>query len=77
MPAFRFDDAKPFDANWDAFMAEMRSLDPDMAALLEANKGAVAAIVRHGERDSGSRSRFNAAIAVALDKLVASANGAS
>ncbi len=71
MPAFRFQEDKSFDTNWSAFMAEMNTLDPQLATILAANKDKLAAIVTQGDRDTRARGDFNSAIATALDALVA------
>jgi hypothetical protein len=74
MPAFRFEEEKSFDANWSAFMAEMNTLDPQLATILAANKEKLAAIVAQGDRDTRARGDFNTAVAAALDSLVAEQN---
>lgn len=77
MPAFQFDESKTFDNNWSAFMAELQTIDAEMAGILAANKEKLAAIVRQGQRDGGARSRFNAEIVKALDALVPQSQAAS
>ncbi len=52
-------------------MAEMNTLDPQLATILAANKDKLAAIVTQGDRDTRARGDFNSAIATALDALVA------
>jgi hypothetical protein len=77
MPAFRFDESKTFDANWSAFMAELQTIDAEMAGILAVNKDKLATIVRQGQRDGGARSKFNAEIAKALDALIAQSQTAT
>lgn len=71
MPAFNFDDSKALDDNWDSFIEEMKSVDPDMAGILAANRDKLAAIVRQGTRNTNARSAFNAEVVKALDALIA------
>ena len=71
MPAFNFADSKGFDDNWDSFIEELKSVDIDMASILAANKGKLAAIVRQGTRSTSARSAFNAEVVKALDALLA------
>jgi hypothetical protein len=77
MPAFRFQEDKSLDANWTAFMAEMQSVDPQLAAILAANKDKLIAVVTQGNRDARARGEFNAAIASALDAIVTAENAGS
>ena len=67
---FRFDDAKSFSENCDAFISSIEKIDAEMAAILRDNWDALVAIVREGERSSRARSHFNAAVASALDSAV-------
>ena len=67
---FSFDENKPFDANFDAFLNHMKSVDAEMAEILRANATKLAAIVRNGDRNAQARADFNALIATALDRLV-------
>ena len=71
MPAFNFDDSKALDDNWDSFIEEMKSVDPDMAGILAANRDKLAAIVRQGTRNTNARSDFNSEGVKALDALIA------
>ena len=70
MPEFRFSEADSFEANWQAFLAELDGVDPDMASILRANKDNLAAIVRQGNRDTHARNDFNANVRAALDALL-------
>lgn len=70
MPDFIFNDNNRFAENYAAFLEDVKSIDPEMAGLLEANWGKLLAIVCDGERDSGARAAFNDAIAAALDDLL-------
>jgi hypothetical protein len=74
MPAFRFDGTGTFEENWSALMAELQSLDADMAAILAANKERLAAIVRQGQRNTNARASFNAEVVTALDALLAASS---
>lgn len=67
---FRFDEAKSFSENCDAFLSSLESIDAGMAAILRDNWGVLVAIVQEGERDSKTRGEFNAKVAMALDSLV-------
>lgn len=71
MPVFRFQKTNSFDANWEAFLAEMDQHDSDMADILRANQDTLAAIVRQGDRDAQERARFNASVLEALNSLLA------
>ncbi len=68
---FIFGDGKRFANNCAAFLESVEEIDPEMAALLEANWGKLLAVVCAGERDSKARTTFNEAIAAALDDLLA------
>ena len=67
---FIFGDSKRFADNCAAFLESLEEIDPEMAALLEANWGKLLAVVCDGERDSKARTTFNEAIAAALDDLL-------
>lgn len=67
---FIFDDSKRFADNCAAFLESVKEIDPEMAALLEANWCKLLAVVCDGERDSKARTTFNEAIAAALDDLL-------
>lgn len=71
MADFRFDDAKSFAENCDAFLTTLEAIDAEMASILRDNWDALVAVVREGERDSKARGEFNASIATALDTFVA------
>src|SRR5688500_9816941 len=51
VPGFQFDERQSFVANVKAFLAEMETVDPQMATILRANFVTLATIVRRGERD--------------------------
>ena len=72
MPGFGFGETDSFEENWEAFLAEMESVDADMAGILRANKDKLAAIVRQGHRDAHARADFNAGVMEALDGLLTS-----
>ncbi len=57
--AFPFDASKSFDDNFEALLGELEAVDKDMAAILRANAGALAKVVRDGERDSNVFRRAN------------------
>ncbi len=67
---FRFDEAKSFSENCDAFVSSLESIDAGMAAILRDNWEALVAIVQQGERDSKGRGELNMKIAMALDSVV-------
>ncbi|WP_180966752.1 hypothetical protein [Cohaesibacter celericrescens] len=48
----------------------MKDIDPEMAAILEANWDKLLAVVSDGERDTRSRTAFNEAIVAAIDDLL-------
>lgn len=68
---FAFDAPRSFDDNFELFLAELESVDKELAAILRANASGLAKVVRDGERDSNTRAAFNTEIAKALDALVA------
>jgi len=68
---FRFDETNSFADNCEAFLTWIEAVDPEMASILRDNWAALVAIVNEGSRDSKARGEFNAAIATALDALVA------
>lgn len=72
---FAFDGSKLFDDNFEALLAELESVDKDMASVLRANADLLAEVVHNGERDSNARAAFNTEIAKALDALVAPVAG--
>ena len=74
MPGFTFNE-NSFADNWKAFLGAMDSVDPEMAAILRANEGKLAAIVREGNRNTQSRATFNAEVLKALDSLLAASPG--
>ena len=67
---FLFDEDKPFEVNFAAFLDHMKTVDAEMASILEANAAKLAAIVKNGERNSQARGDFNAFIGNELDKIV-------
>lgn len=74
----RFDEAKNFSENCEAFLSSLDKIDVGMAAILRDNWDALVAIVLEGERDSKVRGEFNAKVAAALDaflKKLAEPNG--
>ena len=70
MPGFTFTESDSFEKNWNAFLKAMEPADPDMAAILAANKDKLAAIVYQGSRNSQARADFNAVVLKALDTLL-------
>jgi hypothetical protein len=72
MPGFKFDEADTFATNWEAFLKEMEGFDAEMAAILRANTGKLAAICADGNRDAQARANFNACVVAALDALLLS-----
>ena len=68
-----FDALKSFGDNFDAFLAELKSVDREMADILRTNADLLAEVVHNGERDSNARAAFNTEIAKALDAFVAPA----
>ncbi|WP_139784788.1 hypothetical protein [Roseovarius sp. A-2] len=78
MTDFSLDDCKRFPENCKAFLDNVKSSDPEMAAILEANWSKLLAVVCDGERDTKARTTFNEAIAAALDdRLVKDAEAES
>ncbi len=75
MPGFTFDENDSFADNWKTFLGAMDSVDPEMAVILRANEGKLAAIVREGNRNAQARGSFNAEVLKALDRLLAPAPG--
>jgi hypothetical protein len=71
MPDFAFDASQSFEQNLETFLANRDGADPELAAILRANVDKLRAIVKAGERDTRSRTEFNAAIVGALDQLIA------
>lgn len=71
MTEFNFDAGKKYTENCSDFLESARSIDPEMAEILEANWEKLLDVVRGGERNPRSRTAFNEAIAVALDELLA------
>ena len=69
MANFCFDERKTYAQNCEAFLEEMKSVDPEMAVILCENWDELVAIVQEGERSTKARSVFNAAVASALDAL--------
>jgi hypothetical protein len=67
--SYRFDEAKGFSDNCEAFLASLEEVDADMAAILRDNWDSLVAVVRQGERDLKTRSEFNANVASALDSF--------
>lgn len=70
MSDFIFDDSKRFSDNCTAFLESIKDIDPEMAAILEANWAKLLAVVRDGERDTKARTTFNEAIADSLDEIL-------
>lgn len=78
MTDFRFDEAKSFDENFEAFLDHLIAAEPDMAQILRDHAGLLASIVRDGERDAKKRGEFNTSILAALDAaLTAKKDGKS
>jgi hypothetical protein len=67
---FRFDEAKSFSENCEAFLSRLDKIDAGLTTILRDNWDALVAIVREGERNSRARGEFNSAVASALDSLV-------
>lgn len=70
MTDFTLDGSKRFGENCSDFLESVKDIDAEMAEILEANWDQLLYVVRDGDRDSKSRTSFNEAIAVALDKLL-------
>ncbi|MCB4380042.1 hypothetical protein FZX02_06145 [Synechococcus sp. MU1644] len=70
MTDFNLDGEERFNENCTAFLASMKEIDPEMAAILESNWDNLLAVVREGKRDTKSRTTFNETIAIALDELL-------
>jgi hypothetical protein len=64
---YRFDEAKSFDENFEAFLEYLTAAEPDMAQILREHAGLLASVVRDGERDAKKRGVFNTSILAALD----------
>lgn len=71
MNDFELDDSKRFSENCVDFLENVKGIEPEMAAIVEANWDSLLTVVRQGERDSKARTNFNEAIAAALDELTA------
>jgi hypothetical protein len=71
MPTFNFGEKDSFASNWKAFLTAMDTVDAEMAAILRANEGKLAAIVREGSRNAQARADFNLEVMKALDRLLA------
>ena len=69
MANFRFDEQKTYAQNCEAFLEEIKSVDPEMAVILCENWDKLVAIVQEGERNTKARSEFNSSVALALDAL--------
>jgi hypothetical protein len=67
--SFRFDEAKSFSENCEAFLLSLGEIDADMAVILRDNWDALVAIVRDGERDAKARGALNTKVAMALDSF--------
>ena len=67
---FLFDTDKSFEINFEAFLEDMKTVDAEMAAILQSNIGKLAAIVKNGDRNPQARGDFNALIGVALDIFI-------
>ena len=70
MPDFEFDATASLETNLEAFLAEMDTVDAEMAVILRANIDTLADVVRNGERNSSSRADFNTEVMQALDALL-------
>ncbi|MRG71105.1 hypothetical protein GH722_04940 [Alphaproteobacteria bacterium HT1-32] len=70
MTDFTLDGNKRFGENATDFLDNVKDIDPEMAAILEANWNKLLPVVRGGERDTKSRTAFNEAIAAALDDFL-------
>ena len=70
MPVFNLDESKGFEANWEAFLTAMEGVDPEMTAILRANKVKLRAIVLGGVRNPQARADFNNAVLAGLDALL-------
>jgi hypothetical protein len=67
---FRFDEAKSFSENCEAFLSSLDNIDAGLTAILRDNWDALVTVVREGERNSKARGEFNSAVTSALDSLV-------
>lgn len=70
MTDFNFDEGKKFTDNCMDFLKSVKDVDPEMAAILEANWEKLLAVVSEGERDKNARAAFNKSIAFALDDFL-------
>lgn len=70
MPGFTFTESDSFEKNWNAFLKAMEPADPEMAAILAANKDKLAVIVCQGNKNSQARADFNTVVLKALDALL-------
>lgn len=70
MTDFTLDGNKRFGENATDFLENVKEIDPEMAAILEANWDKLLPVVLGGERDTKARTAFNEAIATALDDLL-------
>lgn len=70
MANFQFDENKNFKENSSRFLEAIKSENPKLAAILCDNWDALVVVVREGEKDLRARSKFNSAVATALDSIV-------
>ena len=70
MTKLKFNESRTFLENCEVFLDAMKSADPEMATILHDNWGTLLAIVQEGDRNSHSRSTFNASVVSALDAVV-------
>lgn len=70
LESLRFDEAKSFSDNCEAFLMSLEKVDQSMAAILRDNWDELVSVVRQGERDSKARGEFNSKVTSALDTLL-------
>ena len=70
MSEFAFDQNKTFEANLQAFLAELDSNDKDMTDILRRNIDKLTDVVRQGNRSGPARADFNAEVVKALEALL-------
>jgi len=70
MTGFSFDEEKRFVENCADFLESVKEIDPKMAKILEVNWDKLLCVVCDGNHDTKARTKFNEAIAVALDNLL-------
>jgi len=67
MTKFRFDASKSLEENFDLFLDELQSRDPEMAKILQDNWNTLTSITIDGQRNPNYRTKFNESVLLALE----------